>query len=564
MRQLGNVNLTDLSRHRETRMDKGIEIGTIFLRLFIPLAILILAGACRQRLTPVEIGNASQTLLIGNGTDPEDLDPQITTGLPEHHIHMALFEGLVNHDPVHLQPIPGVAEHWEISEDGLHYTFHLRTDARWSNGDLVTADDFIFSYRRILTPSFGAEYAYMLYVVKNAQLYHEGELTDFSKVGCVADDPHTLRISLEAPTPYFLSLINHNSWYPVHPPSILKYGPADRRGTRWTRPGNHVGNGPFVLLDWNVSDVVVVGKNPLYWDSNQVMLNEIRFLSIENQITEERAFMSGQLHLTDTVNRNSINRLRSERPGHLFLHPWLGTYYYILNTEVPPLDQRDVRTALSLAIDRAAIVKNITKGGQLPAYHFTPPDTAGYTSRTRLQEDLKQARQLLAQAGYPDGKGFPALPLLYNTSEFHRPIAVAIQDMWKRNLNIKVRLENQDWKVYLQSRGLGDFTITRAGWIGDYNDPNTFLDLFTRSSGNNHSGWSNPEYDSLIARAGRTLDPSERYELFQEAESILIEELPIIPIYFYVRAYLKHPAVRSWHPNILDLHPYKFVYLEGH
>ena len=531
--------------------------------LFLILWILCLTSACRERLTPVEIGTAERILFIGNGTDPEDLDPQITTGLPEHRIHMALFEGLVNQDPVNLQPIPGVAARWEISPDGLRYTFHLRSNARWSNGDPVTADDFVFSYRRMLTPSFGAEYAYMLYVVENAQLYHQGELTDFSKVGFVAHDPHTLRISLEAPTPYFLSLINHNSWYPVHPPTILAYGPADRRGTRWTRPGNHVGNGPFVLVDWNVSDVVVVKKNPLYWDSSRVLLNGIRFFSIENRVTEERAFLSGQLHLTDTVNANSLDRLRRERPDYLHLEPWLGTYYYILNTRVPPLDLKEVRTALNLAIDRAAIVENITKGGQLPAHYFTPPNTAGYTSRNRLQEDLSRARELLAQAGYPDGRGFPSLPLLYNTSEAHRPIAEAIQDMWKRNLNIDVRLENQDWKVYLQSRSLGDFSISRAGWIGDYNDPNTFLDLFTRSSGNNHTGWSNSQYDSLIAQAGRTLNLAERYELFQKAEGILIDELPIIPIYFYVRAYLKHPSVQSWHPNILDLHPYKFVRLEG-
>ena len=533
----------------------------------IPLLVLIsalcLATACRKRVTPVEVGNTQQILLFGNGTDPEDLDPQVTTGLPEHHIHMALFEGLVNSDPKDLHPIPGVAERWEISDDGLRYTFYLRSDARWSNGDPVTAQDFVFSYRRMLMPSFGAEYAYMLYVVENAQLYHQGKLTDFSKVGFRALDPRTLRISLKAPTPYFLSLINHNSWYPVHPPTILKYGPMDRRGTRWTRPGNHVGNGPFILEDWIISDVVVVKKSPHYWDAERVTLKEIRFYAIENQITEERNFRSGQLHVTNTVNLNSMERLRRERPDHLQLHAWLGTYYYLLNTKVPPLDQQKVRLALNLAIDRSAIVENITQGGQLPAYHFTPPNTAGYTARARLSEDDELARKLLAEAGFPNGEGFPALPLLYNTSEAHRPIAEAIQDMWKRNLNIEMTLENQEWKVYLASRSNGDFAIARAGWIGDYNDPNTFLDLLTSTSGNNHSGWSRTDYDSLIERASRTLDRAERYELFQQAESILVDQLPIIPIYFYVRTYLKQPSVRSWHPNILDQHPYKFVYLEG-
>ncbi len=538
------------------------SLRTSFFLLFV-ISALCLSNACRKRVTPVEVGNTQQILLFGNGTDPEDLDPQVTTGLPEHHIHMALFEGLVNSDPEDLHPIPGVAERWEISDDGLRYTFYLRSDARWSNGDPVTAEDFVFSYRRMLTPGFGAEYAYMLYVVKNAELYHQGKLTEFSKVGFEALDPATLRISLKAPTPYFLSLINHNSWYPVNPSTILKFGPMDRRGTRWTRPGNHVGNGPFILDIWNLGDVVVVKKNPHYWDAERVKLKEIRFYAIENQITEERNFRSGQLHVTNTVNLNSMERLRRERPDHLQLHAWLGTYYYLLNTNVPPLDQQKVRLALNLAIDRSAIVENITQGGQLPAYHFTPPNTAGYTARARLSEDDELARKLLAEAGYPNGEGFPALPLLYNTSEAHRPIAEAIQDMWKRNLNIEVTLENQEWKVYLASRSNGDFAIARAGWIGDYNDPNTFLDLLTSTSGNNHSGWSHTDYDSLIERASLTLDPAERYELFQQAESILVDQLPIIPIYFYVRTYLKQPSVRSWHPNILDQHPYKFVYLEG-
>ena len=516
---------------------------------------------CQDRITPVELGNREQILLIGNGTDPEDLDPQVTTGLPEHHIHMALFEGLVNTHPKDLTPIPGVAERWEVSGDGRRYTFFLRRNAKWSNGDPVTSEDFMFSYRRMLAPEFGAEYAYMLYVVDKAEEYHRGELADFSLIGFEAPDPHRFIVRLKAPIPYFLSLINHNSWYPVHQATILRHGRMNQRGSRWTRPGNHVGNGPFILKEWNVSDVVVVEKNPLYWDSERVVLNEIRFYAIENSITEERNFQAGQLHLTGTVNLNSIERLRREGSRYLQLHGWLGTYYYLLNTERTPLNDPRVRRALNMAIDRTAIVESITRGGQIPAYFFTPPNTAGYTSRTRLAEDVDSARRFLAEAGYPDGKGFPSLPLLYNTSESHRPIAEAIQDMWKKHLNIQITLENQEWKVYLQSRSNGEFAIARAGWIGDYNDPNTFLDLLTSSSGNNHTGWSNPLYDNLIAEAGKTLDPEERYEYFQRAEAILVDELPIIPIYFYVRAFLKHPSVQNWHPNILDTHPYKFVHL---
>ncbi len=528
---------------------------------FPALVPLFFFTGCKDRLTPVELANREQILLIGNGTDPEDLDPQVTTGLPEHHIHMALFEGLVNTHPEDLSPIPGVAERWEVSEDGRCYTFYLKRDAKWSNGDAVTSNDFIFSYRRMLTPEFGAEYAYMFYVVDNAEKYHRGELEDFALVGFEALDPHRLVVRLKTPTPYFLSLINHNSWYPVHEKTVLKYGKMSQRGSRWTRPGNHVGNGPFSLKEWNVSDVVVVKKNPFYWDAERVALNGIRFYAIENAITEERNFQAGQLHLTGTVNLNSIERLRRERSQYLELHGWLGTYYYILNTDNPPLNDPRVRRALNMAIDRMAIVESITRGGQIPAYFFTPPNTAGYTSRIRLTEDLDLARRFLDEAGYPEGKGFPLLRLLYNTSEAHRPIAEAIQDMWKKHLNIEVTLENQEWKVYLQSRSDGEFTIARAGWIGDYNDPNTFLDLFTSSSGNNHTGWSNPLYDNLIAKAGKTLDMEERYEYFQQAEAILINELPVIPIYFYVRTFLKQPSVQNWHPNILDQHPYKFVYL---
>jgi oligopeptide transport system substrate-binding protein len=529
--------------------------------LFSVAVTLAMGSGCGRRVTPVEVGNERQILLIGNGTDPEDLDPHVTTGLPEHHIHMALFEGLVNFDPKDLHSIPGVAESWDVSTDGFRYTFHLRKNAKWSNGDPVTAGDFTFSYERMLTPSFGAEYAYMFYVVENAEAYHEGKLGDFNRVGFKAVDSFTLEVRLKAPTPYFLSLVNHSSWYPVHPSTIRAFGRPDQRGTRWTRPGNHVGNGPFKLKAWNVSDVVVVEKNPLYWDAAAVALDEIRFYAIENQTTEERNFRSGQLHITDTVSQNSIARLVKEKPAYLQVHPWIGTYYYIFNTRIAPLNDVRVRKALSMAIDRSAIVRNITRGGQVPAFHFTPPETAGYTTNARLTENVLEARRLLAEAGFPDGVGFPALPLLYNTSDAHRPIAEAIQDMWKRNLNIDLRLENQEWKVYLNSRSSGAFAIARAGWIGDYNDPNTFLNLPTGTSGNNHTGWINEEYDRLIARAGNTLDTTERHGLFQQAEAILVDELPILPIYFYVRTYLKHEAVQGWHPNILDQHPYKFVRL---
>jgi oligopeptide transport system substrate-binding protein len=526
-----------------------------------PLLILSLVG-CGRPETRVEHGVREQILHIGNGTEPQDLDPGIISGVQEYHVIMSLLEGLVSEDPVDLHPVPGVAASWDISPGNTVYTFHLRHNAKWSNGEPVTARDFLESYKRILTPSLASEYSYMHFVVKNAEAYNEGKLTNFNEVGYKVLNDYTFQVTLNYSTPYFLSLLLHHSWYPVHLPTIRKYGDPYKRGNHWTRPGHFVGNGAFVLAKWQVNNVVLVKKSPTYWDKDRVRLKEIHFHPIESDDTEERAFRSGQLHITETVPLTKIGVYKKNRPDLIHIDPFLGAYFYDINTTKPPLNDKRVRRALSLAIDRASIVKNITRGGQLPAFNLTPPGTAGYTCRMQLHEDVAEAKRLLAEAGYPDGKNFPTFEVLYNTQEAHRAIAEAIQQMWKNNLGIDARLANQEWKVYLDSQRTLNYQVSRASWIGDYADPNTFLDMWVTGGGNNHTGWSNKEYDRLIAEAARTGELQQRLEVFQKAEAILLDELPMIPIYFYTRICLKRPELKNWYPNILDNHPYKYVYLE--
>lgn len=540
-------------------MSKGLR--TLAVAALVCATVLV--SGCGNAETNVAKGNREQVLYWGNGTEPQELDPHIVTGVPENRIITAILEGLVLKDPKTLEPIPGVAEKWEISADGREYVFHLRANARWSNGDPVTAQDFAWSWWRALQPELGNQYAYMYYPIKNAEAYATGKLKDFSQVGVQVVDARTLKVTLANPTPYFLQLLDHYSMFPVHRPTIEKFGAPGERGTRWTRAGNFVGNGPFMLTQWDLNKVVVVAKNPHYWDAAGVLLNGIRFYPTENVSTEERMFRAGQLHVTGAMPTDKVPVYKAKMPQFLHLAPYLGTYFYRLNTRVPQLRDKRVRQALALAIDRKSLVDNLLKGGQQPAYTFTPPDTLGYTAETPLRYDPDRARALLAEAGYPGGAGFPPTEILYNTSEGHQKMAVAIQQMWKLNLNIDIRLNNQDWKVYLDSEAAGRFQISRAGWIGDYVDPNTFLDLWITGGGNNRTGWSNAEYDRLVLQdAPAAATREQRYEFFRRAEAILLDELPMIPLYTYTSAHLVALPVKGMPGNILDYVLYKNLYLE--
>ncbi len=502
---------------------------------------------------------AAQVFNFGNGAEPKDLDPHIVTGVPESHILQNLFEPLVGKDPKTLAPVPGIAESWTIDKSGKVYTFKLRKNAKWTNGDPVTAEDFVYSWTRLLKPDTAAEYAYQAFYIVGGEEFNKGTLTDASKLGLKAIDANTLQVTLNNPTPFFLGLLYHHALYPVHKATVEKFKGA------WTRKENIVTNGAFMLDNWQLNKVITLKKSPTYWDAARVTLTQVNFLPVEKQDTEEKMFRSGELHVTNEVPLEKITTWKAKKDGVYQESPYLGIYHYWINTTKKPLNDVRVRKALALALDRQRIVDLVTKGGQLPATTFTPPGTGGYVPTPRLPksaERLAEAKKLLADAGYPGGKGMEPIELLYNTSDSHKKIAEAISQMWKQALGVEIRLFNQEWKVYLDSQKQKAFGVSRAGWIADYNDPNTFLDMFLTDGGNNHSGWSNKTYDKLIADAGRETNVKKRMALFGKAEDILLDELPCIPIYIYTRVYLKSPNIEGWYANVEDIHPLKYVSLK--
>jgi len=530
----------------------------------LSITLIFLIG-CSENISPVDSGLEKQIYHHGNGSEPQGIDPHIVTGVPEHHILISLCEGLTIPNP---NPkgsdgyIPGTAESWSISDDGKEYIFKLNKNAKWSNGDPVTADDFVWSWKRILTASLGSQYPDMLYYLVGAYEYHNGQIDNFDEVGVKAIDTHTLKVNLKNPTPFFIGLLSHYSTWPVHKETVLKHGDIDDRNGEWTRPGNFVCNGPFQLKTWELNNKIVVEKNPHYYDASMVRLNEIHYYPVSNVMTEDRMFRAGQLHLTSSMPTQKCPIYIEEKNPNLKIDPYMGTYFYRINTENETLNDVRVRKALAYSIDRQLLVDKVTQCGQIPAYSFTPPGSNGYQPSTEIPYDPVLAKQLLAEAGYSSDNPFPKLEILFNTNEGHRKVALAIQQMWQNELGIEVELVNQDWKVYLSREMVGDFQISRAGWIGDYEDPNTFLDLMRPNRGNNKTGWENMEFDALVEEANTINDQEKRYELLNEAEKILIDNMPIIPLYTYVRVYQLSPDVKGFNPHILDHHHPKFIYLE--
>jgi oligopeptide transport system substrate-binding protein len=528
------------------------------------ILILFIVASCSDSVNPVDSGLENQIYHHGNGSEPQGLDPHIVTGVPEHHILISLCEGLTipNPNPNDMNGyMAGTAESWSISDDGKEYIFNINKNAKWSNGEPVTADDFVWSWKRILTASLGSQYPDMLYYLEGAYEYHNGLIDDFDLVGVKSIDEHTLQVNLKNPTPFFLGLLSHYSTWPVHKDTVLKFGDIDDRNGEWTRPGNFVCNGPFQLKTWELNNKIVVEKNPHYYDASMVRLNEIHYYPVSNVMTEDRMFRAGQLHLTSTLPSQKCPIYIDENPN-LRIDPYMGTYFYRINTENEVLKDLKVRKALAYSIDRQLLVDKVTKCGQIPAYSFTPPGTNGYQPTTEIPFDPILAKSLLEEAGFSEENPFPKLEILFNTNEDHRKLALAVQQMWQINLGIEVELVNQDWKVYLNREMIGDFQISRAGWIGDYEDPNTFLDLMRPNRGNNKTGWENMEYDALVEKANTINNQAERYELLYKAEEILIENMPVIPLYTYVRAYQLSSDVKGFSPHILDHHHPKFIYLE--
>jgi oligopeptide transport system substrate-binding protein len=535
------------------------------MRHFKVLLILasLLLTACTGGESNVSEGNRLGILHYGNGSEPQGLDPHVVTGVPENHLIRALFEGLTVKNPHTLEPEPGVAERWEFSEDGRVITFHLRANALWSNGDLMTAHDYVWSWQRALSPAMGNLYAYMLYPVLNAEGYATGKVEDFSDVGVKALDDRTLQVTLNEPTPFFLQLMDHYSTFALHRSTIEKFGKATDRFTRWTRVENIVSNGAFNLSEWKLNRRISMTKSDTYWDSDKVKLNGVVFYPTENIVSEERMFRVGQLHYTQTIPLDKIPVYQAMENTPYVQAPYLGTYFFLINTNRPPVDDVRVRKALSMSIDRQKLNDTVLQKSNVPAYSITPPGTLGYQPPKLFDFDPEQARRLLADAGFPGGEGWPGLELIYNTSESHRKIAVALQQMWKDELNIQVTISNQEWKVYLDSVTQMEFDIARRGWIGDYVDPNNFLDLYLTGGGNNNTGYSDPRYDEMITRlAPQARTREERFAIFHEAERMLMEEMPILPIYTYTSKHLIHHSVKGLPSNLMDSLNLKYVWLD--
>lgn len=522
----------------------------------------LLNGSCARRATTVDQATQAGVLHLSVGSEPTDLDPQTVTGLGDAKIIAALFEPIVTFDPLTLAPRPALAERWDISPDGLTYTFHLRPTARWSNGDPITAEDCIASWRRILTPTLAADYAYFFYIIRGAESFHKSQTTDFTTVGLAAPDARTLVVTLAHPAPYFLQILLNSPWRPLNVRSIAAVGDAYRRGTPWTRPGKLISSGPFTLKEWKPHQHILVEKSLTYWDHATVRLNAIQFYPIDSMDAEERAFRAGQLHGTWALPLSKILPLQQEKSPALRIDPILETYFFRLNVRRAPLNDQRIRRALSLAIDRDAIAQKILPGGRQPAPTLISSVIPGYTPPPRRAYDLAAARQLLAEAGHAGGAGLPPIEILYNNSEILRLVAEAIQQMWRRDLGLDIRLVNQEFKVVFASRRTGDYQILLGSWTADYLDATTFLDLWRSDSGNNHTGWADPAYDALSDQANRLADPAARGAVLTAAEALVLEAAPIIPIYFNTHVYLLHPAVRGWQPTPMDHSDYRYVWLE--
>jgi oligopeptide transport system substrate-binding protein len=531
-----------------------------FVLLAAVAAGMFLPG-CGRHPTAVERATPAGIFHLGIGAEPSDLDPHTVTGTHDGRIVHALFDPLVSYDPATLAPVPALAERWATSADGLVWTFHLRADARWSNGDPVTARDCVESWRRILSPGLGAEFAYFLYLLRGAEEFHRGRTSDFSTVGATARDERTLVVTLAHPAPYFLQILLNSPWRPVHVRSIAAAGPIDRRGTAWTRPGRLVGSGPFVLREWTPHQRVVVEKSPTYWDRDRVRLNAIHFHPIENADVEERAFRAGQLHGTWALPLAKVLPLQRENSPLLRTDPLLETHFFRFNLAHPPLADARVRRALALALDRTAIATRILPGGRRPADSFVPPFLAGYTPPAYRSHDPAAARRLLVEAGYPGGRNLPPLDLLYHNTEILRLVAEAIQQMWQRELGLEVRLLNQERTTVAATRRTGTYQIVLGTWTADYLDATTFLDMWRRDSGNNQTGWADPAYDALLDRAATLADPAARAAVLAEAESLVLQAAPIAPVYFNSRVHLLHPSVQGWHPTPMDHVDYRYLSL---
>ena len=513
--------------------------------VFIAAALLLLTTILIVRPA------LAQTLYRGNGAEPGTLDPAKSETLGEGQVQDDLFEGLVVLDS-YGRVQPGQAESWDVSADGKEYRFTLRSGLKWSNGDPLTAGDFVYSFRRVVDPKLGSSYAYLLAPIVNAGPIIDGKIKDLSQLGVRALDSRTLEITLNAPTPYFLTLLSHSKFLPVHRPSVERYGQS------FTRPGHLVSNGAFTLAAWVPQAWIVLVRNPLYWDAQHVRLQKVVYLPIEDGETELHMYRAGQIDITAGADPALLGVIHRDFPAELHAAPALIASYLGYNLTRPPFkDNLKLREALALVIDREAISAEILKSGAKPAYSWVPPGISGYTpallpwASWPMGRRLDLAKTLYAQAGY--GPGHPLhVELRFNTNDTNKRLAIAIAAMWRSSLGVETDLLNEEFKVFLENRKARLVTqVYRAGWIADYADPTSFTDLFRSDAGLNDTGYDNPAYDRLANAAAAEIDPKRRNALLQQAEGLLLADMPLIPLFDGKWLHLVKPKVRGYAPNIL-------------
>ena len=510
------------------------------------LTALIAGNAAMAADVPAGVQLAEkQTLVRNNGAEVQSLDPHKIEGVPESNVNRDLFEGLLVTD-VDGHPAPGVAEKWE-NKDFKVWTFHLRKDAKWSDGTPVTAEDFVYSWQRLANPTTASPYASYL------QYGHIANIDDIiagkkpiTDLGVKAIDANTFEVTLSEPVPYFYKLLVHPSVSPVPKSAVEKFG------EKWTQPANIVTNGAYKLKDWVVNERMVLERNPQYWDNAKTVINQVTYLPISSEVTDVNRYRSGEIDMTyNNMPIELFQKLKKEIPKEVHVDPYLCTYYYEINNQKAPFTDVRVRTALKLALDRDIIVNKVKNQGDLPAYSYTPPYTDGakltepdWFKQTQEQRNA-EAKKLLAEAGYTADKPL-TFSLLYNTSDLHKKLAIAVASIWKKNLGANVKLENQEWKTFLDSRHQGTFDVARAGWCADYNEPTSFLNTMLSDSSNNTAHYKSPAFDKLIADTLKTTDEAQRTELYFKAEQQLDKDSAIVPVYYYVNARLVKPWVGGY------------------
>ncbi len=526
------------------------------LRCMKAMRTLLLAVLAFAAVSCGESGNdgpPAPTLRRGLVSDPESIDPHKARSTQAAEVLRDIGEGLVSYSATGTL-VGGAAESWTISDDGLTYTFKIRDDARWSNGDAVTADDFVFSLRRLVDPATAAFYAQAVDTIVNAEQIIAGEM-ERSALGVTATDGNTLVITLQRPTPYMLSLLTHPSTFPVHPGSVAEHG------NEFTQPENLLSNGAYKLEAWEPSSVLRLVRNNYYWNNAATAIDAVSYHVLTQEMTELNRFRAGEIDITGSIPPDSFETVREQYAEQMHIAPYLGVYYYGYNLTKPPFAGNKVlRQALSMAIDRETLVEKVTGRGEAPAYSWVPPGVDNYAPIRFSYADLSQderntaARRLYREAGYSEDR--PAeIELRYNTSDTQQRIALAVQSMWADVLGVKTTLVNEEFQVLLANMRAAEVTqVFRSSWIGDYNDAHTFLNILQSGNPSNMPRFENEQFDELMRDAAEQVVPLNRRLYLEEAERVLLSEHPVIPLYFYVSKHLVSPRVQGWGDNVLDYH----------